>query len=263
MSIEPNYNPFQSPTAAPAPAIPQQWGIFPFESGHQRAVNAIVFLAVTALILIGGAFCSAIQYASLQGHPDGSFTLAGTGAEIAKVQAVVNWIAFVVWIGTVITFCLWTHRAARNLPALGARGLKYTPGWSVGWFFIPLAHLIMPYFVASEIWRESDPEQARSGAQEHLAAGGAWWTSYIVHATAPALAGFAIGIIAVVGVAANHGNPQQIAAAVTHYLPTMFLLGLAGQTLGLIAAVLAIMYVRAVDQNQETKFMQHGEGFAA
>jgi hypothetical protein len=49
-------------------------------------------------------------------------------------------------------FCLWLHRAAKNLPALGRGGMQFTPGWSVGWFFIPFANLVKPLAAVSELW---------------------------------------------------------------------------------------------------------------
>ena len=163
----------------------------------------------------------------------------------------------VVGIGLVIVFCMWTHRVARNLPALGGWGLKYTPGWAVGWFFIPLANLVMPYFVAAEIWRESDPEQRHLDGQEikpasPLVAG--WWISYVVYAVVPTLVSAAFGLIIGFSIAARHGNPQQMVDQIMHYLPTFLLIGLAAQTLGLLASILAIMYVYRVDANQQAKY---------
>jgi hypothetical protein len=60
-------------------------------------------------------------------------------------------------LGTSIAFLMWIHRAHRNLPSLGARDLRFTPGWAVGWFFIPIMNLFRPYQVMREVWAESDP----------------------------------------------------------------------------------------------------------
>jgi len=35
--------------------------------------------------------------------------------------------------------------------------MKYSPGWSVGWFFVPIANLFMPYWVLKEICQVSSP----------------------------------------------------------------------------------------------------------
>ncbi len=46
-----------------------------------------------------------------------------------------------------VLFLIWVYRANRNAHCLGAEGMEYSPGWSVGWFFVPVACLVMPYNV--------------------------------------------------------------------------------------------------------------------
>jgi hypothetical protein len=66
-------------------------------------------------------------------------------------------IGFGVGVPAIILSMMWVYRANRNARALGAEGMKYSPAWSVGWFFVPLASLVMPYFVIKEIWQASRP----------------------------------------------------------------------------------------------------------
>lgn len=42
---------------------------------------------------------------------------------------------------SVVFVSMWIYRAHANLFAAGYQGLEYTPGWSVGWFFVPIASL--------------------------------------------------------------------------------------------------------------------------
>ena len=47
----------------------------------------------------------------------------------------------------------WIHRMAANTRFLvGAGKMDYTPGWAVGWFFIPFANLWKPYQAMKEVW---------------------------------------------------------------------------------------------------------------
>ena len=57
-----------------------------------------------------------------------------------------------------IAFLMWIHRAYSNLPFLGNDNPKTTPGWAVGWWFIPIASLFKPYDVMKEIsiWSAED-----------------------------------------------------------------------------------------------------------
>ncbi|WP_266158166.1 DUF4328 domain-containing protein [Dyella silvatica] len=50
---------------------------------------------------------------------------------------------------------MWIYRAACNVRALGAQGLDDSPGWAVGWYFIPFAGLVMPFRAMRQIWAGS------------------------------------------------------------------------------------------------------------
>ena len=150
---------------------------------------------------------------------------------------------------------MWTHRAARNLPALGAQRLQYTPGWAVGWFFIPLANLVMPYFVGAEIWRESDPAQQGHGGKNTSPLVACWWFTYLAHSFLPVLVGAVFGgIVGAIAGSRNNGDPRQVALALNHYQATYLLIAVVGQAVGVLAAILAILYVRRVNANQQAKF---------
>ena len=49
-------------------------------------------------------------------------------------------------------FLRWLHRVVANGPALGGRELRYTPGWAVGWWFVPVLNLVRPFQVVAEAW---------------------------------------------------------------------------------------------------------------
>ena len=57
----------------------------------------------------------------------------------------------IAYITAVVLYCIWIHRANRNARALGTQGMRFTPGWCVGWWFIPFMNLYKPYQAVSEI----------------------------------------------------------------------------------------------------------------
>ncbi|HLV79922.1 MAG TPA: DUF4328 domain-containing protein [Chthonomonadaceae bacterium] len=87
------------------------------------------------------------------------------------------------YLATVAVFADWIYRADRRLHALEVKFLKYTPGWAVGYFFIPILNLLCPYYVVSELWRASDPED-RQGigwrAQKAPRLLRAWWGCWLL-----------------------------------------------------------------------------------
>jgi hypothetical protein len=80
-----------------------------------------------------------------------------------------------------VLFLLWVHRANKNARALGAEGMLFTPGWCVGWFFVPFANLIKPPQALKEIWKASHPTFGEDWRQVRGSwLFGFWWTLCIV-----------------------------------------------------------------------------------
>jgi hypothetical protein len=61
----------------------------------------------------------------------------------------------VAFIATVVTWCIWQHGAQRAAGSLSSEPLKFTPGWAVGWWFIPFANLVQPFRTVNELWKAS------------------------------------------------------------------------------------------------------------
>ena len=54
--------------------------------------------------------------------------------------------------GCFVSGGMWIYRAAANAQAVIPDDNRITPGWSVGWFFIPFANLVMPYRSIKQTW---------------------------------------------------------------------------------------------------------------
>jgi hypothetical protein len=57
---------------------------------------------------------------------------------------------------TTVVFLFFFHRAYSNLAVLGPDEQRWSPGWSVGSWFIPILNLFRPKQMANDIWRGSD-----------------------------------------------------------------------------------------------------------
>jgi len=124
-----------------------------FISANNRAKYAILLLTigigVDAIdILLGGVLISSQ-----------SFTATNSGAIfiISTLQGIVRAIESLLTYVIAIFFLVWLYRAYSNLTPLQVQNQSYTPGWAVGWWFIPIASLWMPYLVVKELWEKSDP----------------------------------------------------------------------------------------------------------
>ena len=85
----------------------------------------------------------------------------------------------VVFIITGIVFLKWIYRANVNSRGFGATDMSHTPGWSVGWFFVPILCLFRPYQAMKEIWQVSKNPSDWS-AQQGGTVLTAWWTLWII-----------------------------------------------------------------------------------
>lgn len=107
-------------------------------------------------------------------------TLAITLYRCASGLAVVDSLVYIV---AGVIFLRWFYLAYRNLGALGAEQLPYTPAWSVIWFFIPVLNLYKPYVMVATTWKASDPSLANMGAAWQRAKGtakvGIWWVIWL------------------------------------------------------------------------------------
>ncbi|MCB1381323.1 MAG: DUF4328 domain-containing protein [Alphaproteobacteria bacterium] len=48
---------------------------------------------------------------------------------------------------------VWIYRASSNARAIDPWEGRIRPGWAIGWFFIPIANLWMPYRAMKQTWR--------------------------------------------------------------------------------------------------------------
>lgn len=90
------------------------------------------------------------------------------------------------FIYTPICLGMLLYRYALNARAIGFTGFSHSPGWCVGWFFVPFAHLWMPYKANAEVWQSSrvmDPEQIRLNEWRAQPIGGlftGWWLTWVL-----------------------------------------------------------------------------------
>lgn len=78
----------------------------------------------------------------------------------------------------IVTLC-WVYGASRNAHVLRPGGLHSTPGWAVGWWFVPFASLYKPYEAIRDIWIAS-----RGRVNEKFLPGSPviviWWWMFLI-----------------------------------------------------------------------------------
>jgi len=74
---------------------------------------------------------------------------------------------------SLVVFLVWVHRTAQNAHSFSKK-VEHSPGWCVGWFFIPIMNLFRPFQAMKQVWEASATSGQTSGIVN------AWWTFYII-----------------------------------------------------------------------------------
>jgi hypothetical protein len=218
----------------------------PYASGHPRALLTILLLGAGATCTTLSLIVNATMAGMLWGEADLSAPYEFGESMTELLYVGVALLQFVVFIATAVAFLLWLHRAYRNLPALGATRLDTTPGWAVAYFFIPFVNLVKPFQVVREIWRES-----RRGAE-----GGENFGGVSSRTGTPALIGWWWAFWIIANVVGRVSDRAAVTAGTIEGMLLASWITIGSDALFVIAAVLAILVVKRIDEMQETEFGQ-------
>ncbi|WP_432797363.1 DUF4328 domain-containing protein [Poriferisphaera sp. WC338] len=143
---------------------------------------------------------------------------------------------------SVVMFCMWVFRANKNAQAMKVKGMDYSAGWCVGWFFIPIANLWKPYQAVQEIWRASDPFVYVKGGEmgKFNSSLVSWWWAFWI-------------LFAVLDRLENRIYMRADVSLQTEWLLCLVSLGI-HLFLFLPATVLVIKVVREINQRQAERY---------
>jgi len=127
----------------------------------------IVGFAVTVVLLIGelGELSGDIR----MDNPDPS-----PMEQLYLVTLLVNTL---VALTTIVFFAMWIYRAAANIVAADIPGFDFTPGWAVGWYFVPFANLVQPFLAMRQIWNASHAGGSDLDRGDPILT--LWWTTWL------------------------------------------------------------------------------------
>jgi RNAse (barnase) inhibitor barstar len=150
------------------------------ERAARRAKWVIVLLAACVLADVTALAAGWMQL-NLLGR-------VAAGEEISDAEAegndslygTVGYTQLSLFIATATVWLLWLYWAYYNVTRGGKRLARFTPGWAVGWWFIPFMNLWRPYQIVTDLsLRSQDPElNPPEGSKDGLVA--AWWGSWLL-----------------------------------------------------------------------------------
>ncbi|WP_374776963.1 DUF4328 domain-containing protein [Streptomyces sp. NBC_01310] len=141
---------------------------------------------------------------------------------------------------TGIVFIVWFHRVRTNAEVFAPGTDKLSLGWAIGAWFIPLANLWLPYRIAVTTWGSSTPLGADGGHRRFpLTLVNLWWGVFVLSRLLGWYGGMSYS---------RAQSPDAVRDAAT----TM----LVGDVLDIVAAILAVLFVRRLTAMQHARAAQ-------
>lgn len=125
------------------------------DAGRLTRVLRWLFIALAVISALTAA-AKLSHFSVLQAIVDNDASAMASFPQIVRLLIVAmnpaEFARAIVLSATVVLFAIWIHRMQSNTFSLGIMDLQYTPAWAVGWNFVPIANLWIPYQVMREIW---------------------------------------------------------------------------------------------------------------
>src|SRR5688500_15420075 len=155
-----------------------------------------VFLLVLVLVIAGNG---ALLVAELSAASESGLMVWEPTTGVRQVSAYNRLFAFLLGSSVVllslffliaaVPIAIWIYRAHANLREAGLDELKYSPGWSVGSYFVPLANLVIPLRAMRELHNRSHGEDSWQ-AHAPVADVSSWWSCHLAAVLVLAVATF-------------------------------------------------------------------------
>jgi hypothetical protein len=155
-----------------------------YESPRRRAnVARAVLLAILVVDLVA-VWSSQVEHSLLERIDAGEFVSDDELTWSDNRQVLLGYTQFGLLLLCAIKFLAWFVQAYRDAEALGANGLRFSPRWAIGAWFVPFLNLVRPKQIANDIWRASSPQVSltRQRQWEFLnppAFLTAWWLAFL------------------------------------------------------------------------------------
>ncbi|GEA13671.1 DUF4328 domain-containing protein [Alteromonas sp. KUL49] len=134
-------------------------GISEFKNSNKLTQWVKYFLYAQVIIAFVSIVSGVMEYQLLTDYKNGVYfdreQAVADGEVNDRRQMIIGIIYIVNYVLSGILILRWIYRANENSRQLGAKDMEFTPGWSIGFYFIPIMALFKPYQAMKEIWQTS------------------------------------------------------------------------------------------------------------
>ena len=208
-------------------------------AGHSLARWTICLLFVCLALEVVTIVFGLAERAPLARVAAGANLLTDEATATDTRDAAIVLLKLVALAGTGIAWLTWLHRAYGNLLLVGSKRSRFTRGRAVGYWFIPLANLVLAYQVMKDLWLRSDSMNDRDGYDQLPAPAflTGWWGTAVSWGVLGRLVAYLVR---------DARTPLDLTNATD--------MGLLVNVVGVVAALLAIKVVWEIDRRQQFLF---------
>ena len=166
----PSVNVTPTPTNSDAGAVNSPYGPMQNTKALSVWVRVILAIQLLATLLIGLVALRSALVASAGNDP---FWRGEEINPLGLADIGLSLFFFISYIPTIVLFCIWTNKSMKNAWAMRQNPYQtlMTPGWAVGYYFIPFLLLWKPFQGMREIWEVSFRNQKSLGLLR-------WWWGF-------------------------------------------------------------------------------------
>lgn len=169
--------PLPAPPPPGAPTHPS--ATFQDPSPVGKITVLLLFINVVMAFVLAASLMSELRLIDRARNGNISFEEAGSNDNRQRALFGASTLVFV---ATGVMWLVFVHRAHTNLDAFGVRDLRFTHGWAVGGFLVPILNLVRPPQIMSELLRASDREGGTTEWKMLPTPGiiTGWWATYLL-----------------------------------------------------------------------------------
>lgn len=228
------------PAPSPSPYPPSRpVRVLRSPQGTATAVTALLSVgAVVALLSAWGKLTRWQNMKEVLADPPGTDHSGMAAADMSN--ALIGLVQSLTMLATTVVFIMWFHRVRCNAEVFRPDGFSQSAGWAIGGWFVPIANLFFPYRTARETWNAST-QNAPDGSFRSVSGAPvvAWWLACVA-------AWFLDGL-------ASYEYRKAMDPAAVRDASS---LGVVADLVIVVAAVLAVLFVRKLTALQDAKAAQ-------
>lgn len=203
--------------------------------GSRRAQWVMVLFVVSMIVDLGGILAGWSQQVFAGGVVGGGGAGVVTATLDGDVYRGIQILRLFVSVVLGISLLVWLNAAYDNLHHVGSRVTRFTSGWAVGFWLIPVFNLFRPCQVIKELWWRSrnGNREVTLGTETRLPLVSAWWSCWLL-------------AILLARISSDRVLLSRDLTPVVSFVNSV----MAPEIARVVAAILAFLVVRRIDQFQ-------------